>query len=488
MAHDSFPSQCWSRTPYYRPGGKLSAEQLNAGQADALKRDRLVNMAMHGVGVAFGYEVRTGAHGHIVIEDGCIHIGCGLAFDRYGRMLFWRGGWLSFGDIVGCRPERGGRYTLRLHYAETSESGDAFDPCREGSDWVDRCVAFTLEAWCEPWNGCPPEPPCDACMTRGEWICARNGTHQGAVPMDAQLAYACAEIPDLAASDCGRVAYDPDAGLPLSCIEICDLDQDKEDCDQRLGFCPCTPVESCRIRPVAYRNPLLRELIDGADMRPAKIESYSWADWRMDCWDDRHRVPFKAFKQRAMACQPDCPTDHEKGFWVKFTCPVQRCTLHPLSVLMEIYIRENRPHYWKPLRIPIEVRHLDENGEVLAEDADDECARGLLICPLGDWIRYELEDENSTILDCANRGQLARVEITLRGQIIRDCCGLMIDARPPDIDADDTCGNRAGQARPGGDWISVFRVGPDGPPGHGYDDRDDAGEGPGDADYSQEQR
>ena len=76
----------------------------------------------------------------------------------------------------------------------------------------------------------------------------------------------------------------------------------------------------------------------------------------------------------------------------------------------------------------------------------------------------ELVDEDSTILDCANKGQLARVEITLRGQLIRDKCDLMIDARPPDIDVDDPCGDRAGQARPGGDWVSVFRVGPDARP------------------------
>jgi hypothetical protein len=477
MAHDSFPRDCWSRTPYYRPGGKLSAEQLNVSQADAVKRDRLVNVAMHGVGVAYGYEVRTDEQGHIVIEDGCIHISCGLAFDRYGRMLFWRGGGLSIGDIVGCKPDREGEYTLRVHYAEKSDNGDAFDPCHEGSDWVDRCVAFTLKESCEPWNCCAPDVPCEECMTRKEWICTRNGFHQGAVPMDDQLAYACAEIPELAASDCGRVAYDPEAGLPLSCVEICDLDRDKRDCDPRPGFCPCTKVESCRMRPVAYRNPLLYELINKDDVRLSKIASYSWSDWRLVAWSNQYRVPFSAFKRRATACRSGRSMNAKHGFSVMFTCPVQRRTLHPLSVLMEIYIRENRPHYWKSSRIPIKVKHLDENGEVLSDDAEDKCVWGLLICPLEDWIRYELDDPNSTILDCANRGQLARVEITLRGQIIRDCCGLMIDARPPDIDEDDPCGNRAGQERPGDDWISVFRVGPDAPPGHGYDDEGNDGEG-----------
>jgi len=477
MANNTLPANCWSRTPYYRPGGKLSAEQLNASQTDSLMRDRLINVSMHGVGVAFGYEIRTDDHGNIVIDNNCIHISCGLAFDKYGRMLLWPGGWIKIQDIIGNLPNSEGKYTLYVHYAEKSDTGDAFDPCDEGADWIDRCVAFTLQKYCTKLDCCAPDVDCQYCMTQKEWICTRNGFHSGVVPMDEQLKMACADVPKLSSSDCGKVSYDPDAGLALSCLSICDLDQDKHDCDPRFDFCPCTPVQSCEFRPVAYRNPLLFELINKDDVRLSKIASYSWSDWRMKSWSDQYRVPFNAFKRRAMACQADRKMNAADGFSLMFSCPVQKRTLHPLSVLMEIYIRENRPYYWKPSRIPIKVLHLDEHGDIVPEndkddchDDENECVWGLVICPLQDWIKYELEDTNSTILDCASRGQLARVEITLRGQLIRDCCDLMIDARPPDIDEDDPCKNRAGQARPGDDWISVFRVGPDSPPGHGYDD------------------
>ena len=489
MAHDDFPNECWSRTPRYSAGGKLTAEQLNASQADAVKRDRLVNVAMHGVGIAHGFEIKTDkSTGHVVIEDRCITIGCGLAFDKYGRMLFWRGGRLKINDVVGCKPDHKGKYTLHIHYAEKSDKGGAFDPCHEGTDWVDRCIAFTLTPKCERWDCCAPDVPCEDCMTRKEWVCTRNGFYQGVVPKDDQLDHACEDPPALASSDCGRVSYDPEAGLPIACIAICDLnaptddgeskDSDKtdekdkaeggpgygkpeqhpHDCDPDYGFCPCHAVESCSIRPVAYRNPLLYELINQDDVRLSKIDRYSWSDWKMEEWSDKCRVPFSKFKARAMACKEG--RDPQHGFMVMFTCPVQRKTLHPLSVLMEIYIRENRPHYWLPHRVPIDVRHLDQQGQIIADDCEEDCVWGLLICPLDDWIEYELEDKNSTILDCANRGQLARVEITLRGSEIRDCCGLMIDVCPPDINENDPCGNRAGQSMPGGLFTTVFRVGP----------------------------
>ena len=450
---------CWSRTPHYRPGATLTAEQLNLSQADALQRDRLVNVAMHGVGVAYGFQIRTDDEGRMMVQDGCIHVGCGLAFDRYGRMLFWGGGWLKVTDLVGPKLHRPGLHTLSVHYAERSDQGSAFDPCHEGTDWVERCVAFTLKEGCKSHDACAPDVPVGACMTRQDWICTRNGFQPGDVPMDVALAYACAKIPALAASDCGRVAYDPDAGIPLSCVEICDLDRDKKDCEPRLDFCPCGQVESCAVRPVAYRSRLLYELINRDDAPLAKIASYSWSDWELQDWSDAHRVPFAAFRRRAKACEGKL--DPRDGFSIMFSRPVRRRTLHPLSIVMDIYILETRANYWEPWRIPTQIKHLDERGGIIPEYSDEECAWGAMICPEEDWVRYEIEDPKSTILDCANKGRLARVEISVRGQIVRDCCGLMIDARPRDIEQADPCGNRAGQERPGDTWISVFRIGPD---------------------------
>jgi len=453
---------CWSRIPNFRPGARLTAEQLNASQADSIRRDRLVNIAMHGVGVAYGYRVETDDEGRMIVRDGCIKVSCGLAFDRYGRMLFWGGGYLKMEDIIGHKPGCKGPFTLSVHYAEKSDQGGAFDPCHEGTDWVKRCVVFTLRKGCSPHDHCAPDIPVDECMTRREWICTRNGFAQGDVLMDKALDNACVDPPPLVASDCGRVAYDPDAGIPLSCVEICDLDQDqdqdREGCKPRYGFCPCGRVDNCNLRPVAYRNRLLHELINLDDLPLAKIRDYSWAEWELREWSDDNRVPFSEFGQRVRACHM-YPVDPRAGFSLMFTRPVQRRTLHPMSIIMDIFILESRANYWEPWRISTRIRHLDENGRILDENSPGECAWGAMICPEEDWIKYEIDDPKSTILDCANQGRLARVEITVRGQIVRDCCGLMIDARPPDIDRHDPCANRAGQERAGDDFLSVFRVG-----------------------------
>ena len=47
----------------------------------------------------------------------------------------------------------------------------------------------------------------------------------------------------------------------------------------------------------------------------------------------------------------------------------------------------------------------------------------------------------------------ALIELVIRGSLLRDHCGCMLDARPLDI-AD----NKPRQARPGGDFLAVFRL------------------------------
>jgi hypothetical protein len=49
----------------------------------------------------------------------------------------------------------------------------------------------------------------------------------------------------------------------------------------------------------------------------------------------------------------------------------------------------------------------------------------------------------------------ALIELTIRGALIRDCCGHVLDARPLDL-AEDLCA----PAMPGDDFVVVFRVAP----------------------------
>jgi hypothetical protein len=204
-------------------------------------------------------------------------------------------------------------------------------------------------------------------------------------------------------------------------------------------------------------------------------------------------MSFSEFQERVKACRGVGDEEIEigdtaelmSGFVVLFTGSIDPATLHPLSVLMEIYIRENeydetydreRVVNWKHLRVPILV-------DPILDPDEASCAVGVRLCPSDSWFRYIRRQ----IERCANADQLARVEITLRGQVIRDKCGCMLDARPVELTCRDHCGHKTGQARPGGDWLSLIRIGPDPTdrPGR-FDDRDKPEERPGERPTDQE--
>lgn len=461
---------CWSSLPIYRPGTGLSAEQLNASQSDAQTRTRILNLGMNGVGIAHGYQLTTRQDGTLDVRDGCIEISCGLAFDRYGRMLYWKGGWISMKDILGCKPDCTGQYCLRVHYAEESEKGK-FDPCYDSTDWISTCVGFTLEKDCCSDVDCLPEVNACDCIERNEYICQRNGfSPPDEIGKDADLKFACQEPPQLELSNCGRKGFDPKEGLSLACVEIC-VSTDKA-CDDDYEFCCDSQVKACKMRKTAYRNQLLYELISRKDVPLSKVKTYSWSDYEAVIWHDDVRMPFSRFRKRAKACL--LGKKPEKGFLIRFTRPLMRQTLNPMSVVMDIHIPQERPAYWMPHRVPAEIMHLDENDDIIHSPRQP-YAWGILICPEKAWIMHELEDPASSILDCANKGYLARVEVLLFGHVIRDACGRMLDARPRWVDKvddwgrwfghpDDPCDDRAGQDRPGGTWRSHFRIARD------YDD------------------
>ncbi len=456
MANDKTHAHCWSSLPVYRPKTGLTAEQLNASQDDAQVRTRILNLGMNGVGIAHGYELKTDDKGLLVVKDGSIYIGCGLGFDKYGRMLYWKGGWVCLDDILGCKPEKPGSYCLSVHYAERSGHGRAYDPCHEGTEWISTCVGFTLECECCDDQPCLPDIEPEGCIERWEYICQRNGfVPPDEIEKDAELAEACQDPPQLELNHCGKVGYDPKAGQPLACVELCEVDD--KDCHPPVEFCCDSEVTSCRKRKVAYRNKLLYELLSRRDVPLSKVNYYAWSDYEVSEWSDDDRMPFEDFAKRSVACHRP-GFDPEDAFTICFSRPLLRRTLHPMSVIMDIYIQQERPYYWVAHRVPVKILHLDKNKCVIPEDDDEECAWGVVICPDKLWIAHEIADPASSILDCSNRGYLARVEFMLHCNLIQDKCCRMPDARPGWVDEKDPCGDRAGQAMPGGTWRSAVRL------------------------------
>lgn len=497
---------CWSRLPVYRSGGRLTAEQLESEQSDADLRERLLNLALHGTGVVHGFGIATDENGRVVVKNGCIHVGCGLALDRYGRTLFTADRWLSIDDLMPPFPDGEGCYTLSVHYAERHDR-PSWDPCEDTVAWKHRCVVFSLKKDCEPACKCPACLPPPSCDPRATFVCERTGMISNGKFEAPDLKEACAAPSDLVR--CNSYHYDPVASIPLACLAICRTNKDAHDCDPVYGFCdcedmkareerpekwdgrqnlasaeqvkpsieepvtvtgdhsskhPCSSPSTCELRPVAYRAPLLYELINDTDVILPKLSFYSWKQSAIGEWDTR--MSMEEFQTRVRACTFDaeekCDSDpaKEDGFYVAFDRPVDVGTLHPLSVIMEVYLRQNKTNTggqamvvnWEQYRVPLLIKpDLDPEN--------DRCAIGFHICISEAWLDHIIGD----IRACSADGQLARVEITLRGQMIRDKCGCMMDARPLELECREHCGRKTGQARPGGDLTMVFRVGPEFP-------------------------
>jgi hypothetical protein len=151
-------------------------------------------------------------------------------------------------------------------------------------------------------------------------------------------------------------------------------------------------------------------------------------------------------------------TDADDGLAIWFTRPVRADTLTTASVVMSAITQEKLADYWLAGRVPIEVRPLEVSGEL---------ALGVQLVADAEWLEAEVTGKRSSLTDGF------RLEITIRGQLLRDDCGHMLDAVPTDL------GCAPCQGRPGDDLIWAFEVG-------GRGARDGSGGGPDPYDSTQQ--
>ena len=435
--HSQVEHSSWSSRPAFRPRQLLTAEQLNAGLEDDLLREHLVNRAMHGFGVVEGFGLTVGADGKLDLTKDCLELSGGLAFDRYGRMLFWKGGRVGIHDLVGRPPDTKGPYTLLAHYAARPPSDDECHPIAgPGALWRREGVAFSLHPGCHQVSReCTDHPP-GSCISHDHYLARRTGGDPGDDPHDVQVSADLGWLltepgPPTCPAGPGHWYYDErtDVAVPLACLTIADLADPSAQppCPPRYGFTDDRPrVDD--VRPYAYRNPLLYELIRGCDVELPRIKSISWHDWIEQGWD--HRVPWPDFAARI--------SNPDEQLTIRFTRPIKVETLHSGSVFLTALTQEQDSDYWIPRRPPTRVHPLEEN---------DGLAPAVRLEPTDDWLAAEVNGRRSSLFGGA------RFELTVRGQLLRDKCGRTLDARPVDIPS----GER-GQARPGDDFVAVFRV------------------------------
>lgn len=414
----------------YFTGKRLTPDALRIEQEYQTERRRLINRAVHGWGVVYGYRVAPSA-----AATGGIAVGAGLAFDRMGRELVQTGEEpLALDDMLELAGGEGDCYLLRVHYAEQwiapVSVRDACSCERQQWDHVCETVRYSLQRvscaeCCDP-QACGLECACgrEACGGAESGDDPRSGArqcicaHLAGLPLGAAC-HALAEVSK-------HVRVDLHNGVPLACLTL-----GKDECDQwRI-----TGVsDACGPRRLVKRNDLLFDLIRGCDL--TRIQRISWAPWHRSAtripWDD-----FNAFFAPDVSPEGGCVT----RFSVEFSRPVRRDTLAADCFRMTFLIRESEGGWLRPMLAPI-VRVI--HGE-LSGETDEWAATATLVVSWG-WVGDALRGPESKF----TRAGIA-VDIEIRGDFILDCNGQAVDA-----DARGRSPGPSGNGAPGGTFRSSF--------------------------------
>lgn len=395
----------WTRRPSFAPSQMLTAEQLTTLIESQRTHSERLMRALHGHGVIFGLAVSGPSEKDLSPDcEPQLQIGCGMALDRHGRLLRWPGGPLTYGEIVN-RTNCAGTFLLMAHYAERTEPKGGCGPCADRPEWIDEGVVFSLT----PVKGdrCPPDgracPIHRGCVDLDQYICFRTGSQKDKRidPAD-DLATACRDPAALKALECSDISLDPEAGIAIACVRIENVAP--EGCEAKLGF--RSADQACAVRPRVFRTPLLYELIRGCQDNLARVESLSWQEWIVDeakqDWNYSH-----AWDEFIKLFEPN-------KLIITFTRPIRARTVHPGSMFLTAIYWEPASDYFLTRRIP---------AQVLPVEKDVDYATRFRLVVDKDWIASEIASR-STLREGG------RIELTIRGQMLRDECGNMLDAAP----------------------------------------------------------
>jgi hypothetical protein len=457
----------------YFEGKRLTPRSFLVEQRYLVERRRLLNRAVHGWGVVYGYPVAPGSGEECRKEgvSGLLKIGPGLALDACGRELLQTGEVkVAFQDLIlfdrkGIRTDRerlikevrewqqhqtdrdpcGACWLLSAHYAEQRvEPVTVSDPCQcDRHEWDRTCetVRYSLRhipcdeccgnEKCELKCDCGTSPYCEShAESDDERVLRGRGgrclcEHLTRLEPDCDCERLC-EIEE----PCARARVDVHHGVPLACVELIP--------DECGGWALGPGVEACGPRRLVKRNDVLFDLIRGCDL--THISEIGW-----DPWHRREAaVPFDHF---ANAFGPDGQRQKEyvtRDFWVRFSRPVRRSTLLPDAFAMTILTFEREGGWWQPWRVPI--MRVEASGSEAGDPHDH--ARLATIVVDGPWLEDAVWDARTLFV-----GYETRVEIEVRGDFIVDCNGQTVDANPRGLSPD-----RTGNGTPGGTFLSTFRV------------------------------
>ncbi|MDQ6891912.1 MAG: hypothetical protein M3167_04450 [Acidobacteriota bacterium] len=471
------------RNNYYE-GKRLTPEMFRVEQQYLLERRRLLNRAIHGWGVVYGYSIalmdqKTNRRDPATAP---LKIGPGLALDSCGRELLQAVDSsvaldsVIFVDDDGHRvdpekamtvlgpprsakgPDRRICWLLSAHYAEQSSgSQNVPDSCGcERREWDQICetVRFSLRpidcrdccnsGGCELHCGCGAGPCCDSDSASPEQQTQEKDERYGLNPdrlpfkrggcrclcdhliglnPGGDCGGALCEIEE----PCGRVRVDLGHGVPLACIELV-----LDDCDcWTFG----EEIDVCGPRRLVKRNDLLFDLVRGCDL--TRISAISWWPWHRAV----NAIPFADFSAQfgAVGSQQD---EYVTKFTVTFSRPVRKKTVGTDCFAITVFSGETEGGWLDPQRVPI-VRI-----DTTPSSGDDQLVTDATLIVAGGWVEDGLRGRHSVFL-----ADETWVEIEVRGDLILDCNGQPVDANSVGLTPAPT-----GNGTPGGTMLSTFRV------------------------------
>ena len=472
----------------YFEGKRLTADSFRVEQKYSLERRRLLNRAIHGWGVVYGYAVKAGP----VLKQTArnqLNIGPGLALDICGRELLQvdhavanelivvdeNDELIDLKDALTDHAYHGKCWLLSVHYAEELiDHVTIEDSCRcEHDEWNHVCetVRYTLrpvdcdeccqDFACELECDCGVGPCCEEHADeqdnaeRRRYYAQQSGdqSDQYEQPKDRRCKPnqrggcrclcdyliklpqpECKPLREIEDS-CGRIWVDLNNGVPLACV-LPDLDE----CERPIF----RKVEECGPRRLVKRNDLLFDLIRGCDL--TRIIEIGWADWHR--LEDDDPISFEDFRNAFGPIGNHASEYVTDKFWIRFSRPVRKDTVRPDCFAMTILNTERGEGWWHVFRVPI-IR-VDTSAFPPEQGDPPNHVRGATIVVDGAWA----DDAVGGTCNIFKEDD-TRVEFEIRGDLMVDCNG-----QQPDLNTHGLCPSPTGNNTPGGTFLSTFLVAP----------------------------
>jgi hypothetical protein len=500
------PCDSGLRNQYFE-GKRLTADSFRVEQSYLLERRRLLNRAIHGWGVVYGYGLKPApASGHRTQDNsGAIEIGAGLALDECGReLLLTRTDALDVEDLIlldakGAQIERlpddgnksyNGKqgseacWLLSVHYAEQGVGPVRVnDPCNcERKEWEHVCetVRFSLRRvdcaeCCKPFE-------CELTFGCGTGPCCKE--HDEGPPRH-QGGYGQTDSYQREDAERYETSHGPE---PVTPHEIKPHEMPKN--PVRRGGCQglcdylgtLSDLECGCLQEIEEPCGKVRvDLHHGVALACVRLRKGECDDWLFDRWIepcgprrlvkgngvlfdlirgcDLTRISAIGWAHWHRASEPIHWDDFResfgaedtagsgrnltKAYWVEFSRPVRKNTVRADCFSMTVIVSEDEAGWGEVRRVPI----LDVETVDAPGPQSGLVTRATLIVESA-WVDDAVDSRKRIF----NRRE-ALIEIEIRGDYIVDCNGQTVDANAVGLSPSPT-----GNGTPGGTFLSTFRV------------------------------